>query len=185
MSNLWSLKGKRAVITGGTKGIGRATAETMLDLGASVLVAARDPRGVDETRQQWAGSGRDGEALVADVTTRDGRAELVAAVAARWESLDILVNNVGAGLRKPFTEATEEDVVALVSRNLTAAVHLSRDLLPFLSKGTEPAVVNVGSVAGLVSVRATLLYGAPTLTSTEVDALALEPEGRPAAATSC
>jgi NAD(P)-dependent dehydrogenase (short-subunit alcohol dehydrogenase family) len=52
MDARWSLQGKRAVVTGGTKGIGRATADTLLDLGASVLVVARDPQGVEATRAE-------------------------------------------------------------------------------------------------------------------------------------
>jgi Tropinone reductase 1 len=160
MDARWSLRGKRAVVTGGTKGIGRATADILLDLGSSVLVVARDARGVEATRGEWKESGRDGDALVADVTSGEGRATLAGAVSARWGAFDILVNNVGAGLRKRFAEYTEEDVEALVSRNFTSALHVSRVLFPLLSRGSDVSVVNVGSVAGVVSVRGMAVCGA-------------------------
>jgi Tropinone reductase 1 len=155
----WSLRGKRAVVTGGTRGIGRATAETLLDLGASVLVVARDAAVVESTRLQWKQSGRDGDVVVADVTSSEGRAALERAAKDRWGAIDLLVNNVGSGLRKPFAEYTDEDVEGLVSRNFTSAVAVSRLLFPLLSRGTEAAVVNVGSVAAIVTVRGTPVYG--------------------------
>ena len=64
MDGKWSLRSKRAVVTGGTKGIGRATADMLLDLGASVLVVARDSHGVEATRLEWQGNGRDGDAVM-------------------------------------------------------------------------------------------------------------------------
>jgi Tropinone reductase 1 len=132
----------------------------LLDLGASMLVVARDARGVEATRSEWKESGRDGDALVADVTSGEGRATLAGAVSARWGAFDILVNNVGAGLRKRFAEYTEADVDALMSVNFTSALHVSRVLFPLLSRGSDAAVVNVGSIAGVVSVRGTAVYGA-------------------------
>jgi Tropinone reductase 1 len=160
MNERWSLAGKRAVVTGGTKGIGRATADALLDLGARVLVVARDAEAVAAVRAEWQGSGRDGSALAADVTTTVGRAALARAVTEHVGPLDVLVNNVGAGLRKPFDEYTEEDIDALVSRNFASTVHVSRLLHPALRLGTAPAVVNVGSVAGVTAVRGTHVYGA-------------------------
>ena len=160
MMDRWSLKGKRALVTGGTKGIGRATAESLLGLGAEVLVVGRDPGGVEATRSVWRTEGRDGDAVVADVTTPDGRGALVNEIERRWGALDLLVNNVGAGLRKPLAELTEEDVEGLVAKNFSSALHVSRLLSPRLGAGSDAAVVNVGSVAGIRSVRGSAVYGA-------------------------
>lgn len=160
MDTRWSLPGKRAVVTGGTQGIGRATADVLLDLGASVPVVARNPRGVESTRREWKDSGRDGDAVVVDVTSGEGRATLAGEVSARWGAVDLLVNNVGAGLRKRFAECTEEDVDALVSLNFKSALHVSPVLFPLLARGSDAAVVNVGSIADVVSVRGPAVYGA-------------------------
>lgn len=160
MNERWSLKGKRALVTGGTKGIGRATAESLLALGAEVLVVGRDPDTVEATRRAWRTEGREGDAAVADVTASEGRGGLAKEVEGRWGALDLLVNNVGAGLRKPVAELSEEDVERLVARNFTSALHVSRLLFPLLGAGSDAAVVNVGSVAGLRSVRGAAVYGA-------------------------
>jgi Tropinone reductase 1 len=160
MNERWTLKGKRAVVTGGTRGIGRATAEALLDLGARVLVAARDPAGVAAVKEEWTAQGREGDVVVADVTSTQGRADLLRAVEHTWGVLDILVNNVGAGVRKPLLDLTDADVSDLVSRNFTSSLEVSRLLFPLLSRGTDPVVVNVGSIAGVVTVSGTPVYGA-------------------------
>jgi NADP-dependent 3-hydroxy acid dehydrogenase YdfG len=131
-----------------------------LDLGARVLVVARDAHNVTALRMEWEGGGRDADALVADVTTPASRAVLAQAVAEHFGSLDILVNNVGAGLRKPFTEYSEEDIDVLASRNFASTVYVSRILHSAMRLGKAPAIVNVGSIAGVTPVRGTHVYAA-------------------------
>jgi Tropinone reductase 1 len=160
VTGLWSLHGKRALITGGTRGIGRATAECLLDLGATVLVVGRDEMRAAEARDEWRARGLPGSVIVADVTTIDGRAHVVETVRAGGDTLDVLVNNVGAGLRKPFLDLTLADVERLVALNLTSATMLMQAFYPYLAAGNGAAVVNVSSVAGIVGVRSTAMYGA-------------------------
>jgi Tropinone reductase 1 len=159
-SSRWLLEGARAVVTGGTKGIGRATAEALLSLGARVLVVGRDPATVEEVRRLWQEKGWDGDGLVADVTTEEGRSKLRLEAQARWGALDLLVNNVGAGIRKPFADHEAADVQRLVDLNFGSMLHLTRDHFPLLKAGSHAAVVNVGSVAGLITVRNAPVYGA-------------------------
>jgi NAD(P)-dependent dehydrogenase (short-subunit alcohol dehydrogenase family) len=160
MKEQWSLRGKRALVTGATRGIGRATAEALLDFGAEVLVVGLDAERAAETGRAWRREGRPGDALAADVTTAEGRASVVAAVGSRWPTLDVLVNNVGAGNRKAFVEVTDEDVDALVSLNFASVAMLTRDLHPLLRCGGGASVVNVAAVAGLISVPNTTVYAA-------------------------
>jgi Tropinone reductase 1 len=154
------LEGARAVVTGGTKGIGRATAEALLSLGARVLVVGRHPATLEEVRRLWQEKGWDGDGLVADVTTEEGRRKLRLEAQVRWGALDLLVNNVGAGIRKPFLDHDAGDVQRLVDLNFASMLHLTRDHFPLLKAGSQAAVVNVGSVAGLITVRNAPVYGA-------------------------
>ena len=160
MSAKWSLKGKRALVTGGTRGIGRATAECLLDLGADVLVAGRDEARAAELRQTWRASGKHADVVIADVTTVEGRERILGAARAEGASLDVLVNNVGAGLRRSFAELTIDDIDQLVELNFTSAALLTQALYPDLRAAGGAAVVNVASVAGRMSVRNTAIYGA-------------------------
>jgi Tropinone reductase 1 len=159
-SSRWLLEGARAVVTGGTKGIGLATADALLSLGARVVVVGRDPARVAEVQRVWHERGWDGDALVADVTTEEGRNKLRLEVQVRWGALDLLVNNVGAGMRKPFADHDALDVQRLVDLNFTSMLHLTRDHFPLLKAGTKAAVVNVGSVAGLITAGNASVYGA-------------------------
>jgi NAD(P)-dependent dehydrogenase (short-subunit alcohol dehydrogenase family) len=156
----WSLRGKRVLVTGGTRGIGRATADCLLDLDATVIVVGRDESRADATRAEWRAKGLAGEVVVADVTTADGRARVIDAIHADGTSLDALVNNVGAGLRKTFVEFTVDDIDRLVTLNFTSAAMLMQALYPTLKAANGAAVVNVSSVAGMVGVRNTAIYGA-------------------------
>ena len=156
----WSLYGRRALVTGATRGIGQATANCLLDLGAEVLAVGRDAVRAEETRRAWEHQKLPGDVVVADVTTELGRDQIVAAVADRWSSLDTLVNNVGEGNRKPFIEVTDSDIDHLVSLNFTSTAILLRRLHPLLQRAAGASVVNVASTAGLVSVPDTAIYGA-------------------------
>jgi Tropinone reductase 1 len=158
MDERWSMCGRHALVTGATSGIGRAVAETLLDLGAEVLVVGRDAARVNEASSSWASAGRPGRAVCADVTTKQGRATIVAAVADRWSTLDALVNNVGGGNRKAFVDNDDDDMDALVVRNLTSAAALTRDLHPALARAGRASVVNIASTAGLIGVPRTTLY---------------------------
>lgn len=160
MKGRWSLQGKRALVTGGTRGIGRATAECLLELGAQVLVVGRDETRAEESRRAWRAAGAAGDVVVADVTTVEGRERVVQAVRSVAKPLDVLVNNVGAGLRKTFTELTAEDIDRLVELNFTSAALLTQALHSELRAANGAAVVNVSSVAGRMSVRNTAVYGA-------------------------
>src|SRR5690242_7737070 len=132
MNARWTLADARALVTGGTRGIGLAVVLELLELGAEVLTPARtldtlDPRLI---------AARDGGRLrlvAADLATPDGRASLVDAIPADWTTLDILVNNVGTNVRKPSLAITEAEYRRVVDTNMTAAWDLSRTLHPRLA----------------------------------------------------
>ena len=143
---------RRAVVTGGTYGIGRAVAVALADGGAEVLVCSRSERELPETAAgsiSW---------LQADVATPDGRSALLDAVDDRWGALDVLVNNAGTNIRKPTTDLTDEDIDQVLELDLRAVLALCRDAHALLLAGEAPAIVNVSSVSAAASTATGVAY---------------------------
>jgi Tropinone reductase 1 len=155
--NLWTLAGRRALVTGGTKGIGLAVVEQLLDFGAEVAVAARAVGDLPPRLAEAHAAGRL-HAIAADVATEAGRATVIAALPASWEALDVLVNNVGTNVRKRALAFSDEEYQRIFETNVTSAWELSRALHPRLAAAGQASVVMVGSVAGHVSVGSGAVY---------------------------
>ena len=138
------LTGRRALVTGGTRGIGRAVVQTLLQEGASVAFCARDAAEVDNTTTALRGAGVVIEGTVLDVAHADGVRDWVAASAANLGGIDIVVSNVSA-LAIPDTE---ENWAASYNVDLMAAVHLVTAALPHLESSGVGSIVTVASVSG-------------------------------------
>ena len=145
----WSLQGRAAIVTGGSKGLGRAIVEELLAQGCEVLTCARDIAplapltGIDPA----GGVGRC-IAVKADVSTAEGRATLLEALHRHFsDNLDILVNNVGTNLRKPSHKYTDDEYDMLHATNQASAFHLSRSCFEAL-RARRGCVINVSSVSG-------------------------------------
>lgn len=150
----WQLRGKLALVTGGSRGIGRAVAEELIGFGAEVIVVARDPSGVGEAAAQLGATG-----LAADVTSPGGRARIVEAVRARG-ALHVLVHNAGTNVRGPLVSYDDATIAKLVELDLLAPLYLSRDLHPMLRAAGGASVVHVGSVGGHVALPTGVAYAA-------------------------
>ena len=98
--NRWSMAGKKALITGGTKGIGYAIADEMVELGASIFVVARDERLLSQRLQAWQANGFDAHGKAGDIVNQADREAFFDQIENLWGKLDILVNNVGTNIRK-------------------------------------------------------------------------------------
>ena len=160
---LFRLDGRRALVTGGSRGIGQAIVELFLELGADVLVVARDADRLDDAVRAWRDRGLPAHAVAADVTSADGRRRIEDALAARGGRLDILVNNAGSNLRRRFDQYDDDDQARLLDVNLAATMSVCRLALPRLRReggGDTAAVVNIGSVAGLTGVGTGGIYAA-------------------------
>ena len=157
MDARWRLDGARAVVTGGTRGIGLATVIELLDLGASVVTAGRE---LDDLDPRLAAAREAGRLTVVggDLATAAGRAALVSAVPAAWDALEILVNNVGTNVRTRSLDVADDDYRRILDTNLTCAWDLSRAFHGRLAASGRGAIVNVGSVAGHVSVGTGAVY---------------------------
>jgi Tropinone reductase 1 len=153
----WRLDGQRALITGGTRGIGLATADEMLQLGAAVYVAARDEAVLDDCLTKWRQQGFDVHGLSVDLGDADECERLLADVATRWDRLDILVNNVGTNIRKKVVDYSLDEYRKVMQVNMDSLFCMCRGAHALLCRSQFAAVVNTGSVAGLTHVRS----GAP------------------------
>jgi tropinone reductase I len=179
----WQLDGARALVTGGTRGIGQAIASELLALGADVFVVARDPERLERCLQEWRDAGHAGHVhgCAADVSDAGGRTRLFQALGGTFPDLDILINNVGTNVRKATTAYAEPELRRIFDTNLTSAFELCRSAHPLLasaalrsasvgprgSASVDPSsgprrlssIVNVVSVAGLTHLRTGSPYG--------------------------
>ncbi|MGE0616578.1 MAG: SDR family oxidoreductase [Bacteriovoracia bacterium] len=142
----WRMDGRKALVTGGTKGIGYAIATEFLGLGAEVTVVGRDGTTLDRVLLDWGSRGYRVHGVAADVSTSEGITRVLDAVNARGGRLDVLVNNVGTNIRKRTVELTGADFEHVFRTNLYSAYELSRGCYPFL-KGHPSSIINVASVA--------------------------------------
>jgi tropinone reductase I len=155
----WRLTGKKALITGGTKGIGKAIADEFLNLGAEVLIVARKPEELQQVVKGWQENNLPAYGLVGDMSKAADRENIIQGVREKWGGLNILVNNVGTNIRKKTEFYSENEYNLLMNTNLTSAFHLCQLAYPLLKTETQSRVINISSVAGLRHVRTGAIYG--------------------------
>lgn len=151
MKNLFSLQGRTALITGGSRGIGRMIAEGFLAQGAKVYISSRKAKACDQTAAELSVLGTC-ISLPGDVSTVEGAHALVAAYAQREGALDILVNNAGAAWGAPFDEFPESGWDKVVDLNLKAPFFLTQALHAHLCKAAKShvaKVINIASIDGV------------------------------------
>ncbi|BEP40054.1 SDR family oxidoreductase [Variovorax sp. 375MFSha3.1] len=162
-TQLFSLKGRTALITGGSRGIGRMIAEGFLAQGARVYISARKAAACDQTAKELSAFGHC-VSLPADVSTVEGAQALVDAYAKHEGSLDILVNNAGAAWGAPYEEFPESGWDKVVDLNLKTPFFLTKALTPMLKKAATDhlaKVINIASIDGIsVNPQETYSYAA-------------------------
>jgi Tropinone reductase 1 len=152
---MWSLQNKKALVTGGTKGIGLAITKEFLELGAEVLVVARDTKVIQGRLKNSSNLFM----MDGDITDSSVRNRLISKISKGWDKIDILVNNVGTNVRKKFTEYSESEYRQLFETNLFSMTELTRLAFPFLKNSGNASVVNIASVAGTFDVQSGPPYG--------------------------
>jgi 3-oxoacyl-[acyl-carrier protein] reductase len=144
------LKNKIAIVTGGTRGIGRAVAQRLLQEGCSVAVCGTRQETVDEAvmlLNEAAGSPERVFGMVADVSKLAQVKALVAAVVARFGTVDILINNAGVGTFRPVAELEPEEWERMIGLNLSGAYYCSHTVLPIFKQRQSGDIVNISSLA--------------------------------------
>ncbi len=163
MQDLFSLKGRTALVTGGSRGIGRMIAAGFLEQGARVYIASRKADVCEKTAEELSGLGPC-FSLPMDVSSVEGARALAKAFAAREDKLDILVNNAGAAWLEPFDKFSEKGWDKVVDLNLKSPFFLSQALIEPLRNAAriQPAkIINVASIDGIfVNPQETYSYAA-------------------------
>ena len=162
-AELFSLKGRSALITGGSRGIGRMIAEGFLRAGARVYISARRADACDATAAELSVIGPC-VSLPADVSTQGGVQQLVASYQQHEQSLDILVNNAGAAWGAPYEDFPESGWDKVVDLNLKAPFFLTQALTPLLKRAATDhlaKVIHIASIDGVsVNPQETYSYAA-------------------------
>ena len=160
MHKRWTLDGKIALVTGGTKGMGRAIVESFLSWGADVFFVARNADDIARVESELKDHSKNCHGIQADVSRQADREEIVDFVNSQVQKLDILVNNVGTNIRKKTEDYTAEEFRLIMDTNFTSAFDLSKQLLPLLKASGKASVVFNSSVAGINHIRTGSVYGA-------------------------
>ena len=142
------LKGKVALVTGATQGIGKATAAMLAREGARVALVARGKERLERCAKEIGDAGGEALPLQCDVARAADLERAVQAVVGRWGGLDILVNNAGTSMRGPFGEVDDAMWQADLDLKLMAAVRLSRLAVPLMKARGGGRIVNVTNIGG-------------------------------------
>ncbi len=154
VEDLFSVAGKRALVTGAATGIGRMAAAALVEAGAHVMIASRKGADCARVAAELDALGAPGKAegFAADVSTEEGIAALVGEVRQRTDRLAILINNAGISWGAPLESFPYHAWQKVMSVNVAAVFHLTRELLPELQRAAgddDPArVINLGSIMG-------------------------------------
>ncbi|HEX5294794.1 MAG TPA: SDR family oxidoreductase [Streptosporangiaceae bacterium] len=148
-----------AIVTGAGRGIGAATAVALAQAGADVVISARTEGQLADVARQVEAAGRRALTVTADLSDLDAAAGLAAAAADAFGRLDIVVNNVGGALPRPFLATRPRHLAAAFEFNVAITHSLTRAAVPHLLAAGAGAVVNISSVIGRVAGRGYLAYG--------------------------
>jgi NAD(P)-dependent dehydrogenase (short-subunit alcohol dehydrogenase family) len=152
MANLFSIDGKVALVTGGSRGIGLMIARGFVEAGAKVYISSRKADVCGRVAAELSAHGTC-VALPADLSTEAGARQLAAALSAGENALHVLVNNAGANWGAPLAEYPDSAWDKVFALNVKSIFHLTRQLLPQLERAARPGdparVINIGSIDGL------------------------------------
>ena len=144
------LKGKVVLVTGASRGIGRAIALAFAEEGCRLALASRTAGTLDAVAKEVQALGAEAHPRVTDVTEASQAEVLVESVRREWGRIDVLVNNAGGGLAKPFEAVRNEEWEHMVNLNFLSAVRLSRAVLPMMKEQGGGQIVNISAASGRV-----------------------------------
>ena len=159
-TQLLSLEGRIAVVTGGTSGIGRALSLGLADAGADVVASARRQQQVDDTASEIESRGRKTLRLASDVCDRGSLEKLLAAVLEQFGKVDILINCAGRIKRTPTLTMPEEEWAAIIDTNLTGTLRACQVFGKHMLERGYGRIVNITSLNSFVALSEVAAYAA-------------------------
>ncbi len=160
LERLFSLKGKSALITGASGGIGRVLAVALAEAGAIVGVHGATVEKVESTRHAVDQAGGKAVALPGDLGDAGRCRQLIAAAHKSLGRLDVLINCAGVNRRKPIAHVTEEDFDAITAVNLRSVFFLGQAVHPIMRAQAGGKIINIGSVTSTDGLGGVSVYGA-------------------------
>jgi gluconate 5-dehydrogenase len=143
---MFNLKNKKALVTGGGKGLGKAVAKALADAGADVAITSRNIQTLDTAARQLGETGRQIVTAALDITCQDSINRCVEVVTAALGSIDILVNNAGCNVRKPSVQVQPEDWDTVMDTNLKGTFFMSQAVAPGMMERGFGRIINMGSL---------------------------------------
>lgn len=153
-----NLEGKIAIVTGASKGIGKAIATALTDVGVKVVLAARTQNTVEQAAADLRKSGADATAIPTDVTDADAVQNLIQRTLKTYQSIDILINNAGNGIFGPVADFDPNDWDSVINSNLKGVYLCAKYALPHLLAQGGGQIINVLSIAAKVAFPASSAY---------------------------
>jgi len=163
IGDFFRVDGRAAVVTGAGRGLGAAAAVALAEAGADVVISARSEEQLARVAQEIEAAGRRAVVVPADLSDLDAVAGLAEAAVRAFGRLDIVVNNVGGAMPRPFLDTAPRHLSRAFEFNVATAHSLTRAAVPHLlaatENGTTSAVINITSTVGRVAGRGYLAYG--------------------------
>jgi 3-oxoacyl-[acyl-carrier protein] reductase len=154
------LKDHVALVTGGGRGIGRATCLALAREGANVIVTARSKEEIDQVRRSVENIGPESLAISADIRNETDVRDMVADSMERFGRIDILVNNAGVAVRKPLVETSAEEFDTVMGVNVKGLFLCTKHVLPHMLEKGSGKIINVSSGAGKSGIGQLSVYSA-------------------------
>lgn len=158
--NQWSLKNFKILVTGGTKGIGKAIVTECLSLGADVLFTARTLTDIESCIKEFNAKGFNPKGLKADASNPEDLDQLFNLIRNTWGKLDTVINNAGTCISKKIADSNPEDVENMLNINFKSTFGVSRRAHPLLQKSEYPSIINISSIAASRILKTVFAYSA-------------------------
>ncbi|MBX9680901.1 MAG: SDR family oxidoreductase [Gemmataceae bacterium] len=149
---LFDLTGKVALVTGGSKGLGKAMARGFAEVGADILISSRHEEELKPALAEiLEGTGRMGAYFVSDMSRREETRKLAEEAITKFGRVDILINNAGSNIPQPIDEIKDEDWDRIMELNLSSIMALTRAVVPQMKQRKWGRIVHISSIMGIVS----------------------------------